>query len=242
MTNSIFNPHVSAMDPVTAFAKSLLLTCNIFLTVTGIGLLVYGLILLVIERRYMVIDNYNFSFENWIICTAVILLVVSLFGYYVNYKEIKTYLLLYAILLLLLFVVQVSVALFSAIVLHLGDGVNQMVQAKFEKKFLKNDTNFWKTFTDIQKNFRCCGVHGAKDYHTIPESCCQKRHTNGTCTKIFESSCTQAYSDALTPLHKSGGYICLVFSVLEPIGAWVALLIRKRLSASPDLPPETPAT
>ncbi|XP_063921943.1 uncharacterized protein LOC135136533 isoform X3 [Zophobas morio] len=165
MTNSIFNPHVSAMDPVTAFAKSLLLTCNIFLTVTGIGLLVYGLILLVIERRYMVIDNYNFSFENWIICTAVILLV-----------------------------------------------------------------------------FRCCGVHGAKDYHTIPESCCQKRHTNGTCTKIFESSCTQAYSDALTPLHKSGGYICLVFSVLEPIGAWVALLIRKRLSASPDLPPETPAT
>ena len=109
MTNSIFDPLVSAMDPVTAFAKSLLLTCNIFLTVsrmsfpqvcnknlqvTGIGLLIYGIILLVIERRYMVIDNYDFSFENWIICTAVILLVVSLFGYYVNYKEIKTYLLL----------------------------------------------------------------------------------------------------------------------------------------------------
>ncbi|XP_055975701.1 tetraspanin-19 [Sorex fumeus] len=165
--------------------------------VLGLLLIGFGVwLLLDINKFFSALGEDNClivsSFQTLIgIGSAIVLL--CLFGYLGIHNEMRRLLILYAVLLMVAFAVQL---MFSALIFTKKEEVYQVWHNKFDKlisnygsKDRPEDRTKWTILDALQKTLECCGQHNYTDwtkngnkenYGQVPCSC-----TNSTLRKWF---------------------------------------------------------
>uniref|UniRef100_A0A182IPX2 Tetraspanin n=1 Tax=Anopheles atroparvus TaxID=41427 RepID=A0A182IPX2_ANOAO len=136
------------------------------------------------------IDSHFYVPPNLLIAIGVILLVIALFGCVGALKESTVMINLYAVLLLIVFVLQVSAAI-AAFVMR--GQVSHMVRQKiFNSMAEYREHNTHNSIDMLQNTLECCGVDSYADWVQFlpsngslmeyPASCCSEPPVDGGCT------------------------------------------------------------
>ncbi|XP_047528169.1 leukocyte surface antigen CD53-like [Vanessa atalanta] len=181
---------------VPKFLKSvryLLAAINGLFLLTGITLLIVGVVVLVAFNQYdTLMTNRFFTLSGFIIATAVIIFVVSLLGFYGAFSEQFYFIAGYVVLLLVILIFEITIT-----VLGFGlqnDAANEirspMSQSLQLYESRRENAVVWD---DLQMGFKCCGIAGRHDWNNnrIPISCC---HIDYGTISPFECTAANAYT------------------------------------------------
>lgn len=137
------------------------------------------------------IDSHFYVPPNLLIAIGVILLVIALFGCVGALKESTAMINVYAILLLIVFVLQVSAAI-AAFVMR-GQVSNMVRQKIFDSmaEYQENPGTYRNSIDMLQNTLECCGVDSYTDWDQFlpsnatmmeyPETCCAEPPMGGEC-------------------------------------------------------------
>ncbi|KYB25203.1 23 kDa integral membrane protein isoform X2 [Tribolium castaneum] len=226
------------MNSIIEAITTVLYACNCLLGVCGLTLLIFGIVLLLKESRYVnIFDSIFLSVGSWSLCIGFLLLVVVAFGINALIKKKTCCLFRYAMLLIVVFLSQISLGLFAAVTLHPANNFTQRVQQRFEVPFKRNNSEFRTILNKVERNFKCCGIKGSTDYNTtVPKTCCENN-----CKRYHESGCVVTYAKDIEKHIKEIAYISLVFSLPHIGASCLSLILRKSyIRCFPQDTPHTP--
>lgn len=208
------------MAVVTSCTKGLFLIFNFVFWLTGLGLLVLG-ILSKYAFSYMLklsTDiNYNLAPYIMIGC-GVFIVLIGFIGCWAAVKEHGWALKLYMFVLVLLVLIEIAGGITGYVMRNkLSDGLKSGMENAVKKYY--KDSDFKEAMDKIQSDvIKCCGVNGYKDYvytqsnvtqgngttmneYKVPKSCCIDGKTDGC-------KYDQVISDAITNpgFYKDGCY------------------------------------
>uniref|UniRef100_A0A1B6E043 Tetraspanin n=1 Tax=Clastoptera arizonana TaxID=38151 RepID=A0A1B6E043_9HEMI len=186
--------------------KYLLFVFNLFFAISGIVLFTVGIL---IQQKYnydysQFIDEKMFTAPMLLIIAGVIVFVVASFGCCGAIKESNFILITYAILLFLIFNLEVAGGISGYL---MKEDIHDMLQERMNSSMLKYNTSpeITKPWNVLQYDLRCCGVESKDDWlivypnGTIPHSCCQQLAINEICTSQDASptGCLSSLKDVL---------------------------------------------
>lgn len=102
-----------------------------------------------------------------------------------------------------------------------------------------NDPNDPKNLVidDLQKNLKCCGASGAKDYNAtnLPLSCCpQNSESSSSCTEnnAYIQGCVKAIVELITDNYSFISLFVVVFALIQIIGILFSCLLARSIRSS----------
>ncbi|XP_069365473.1 leukocyte surface antigen CD53-like isoform X1 [Maniola hyperantus] len=142
--------------------------------VTGLILLTVGLIVLTKFNNYdLFVTKIFFTVPNFAIATAGIIFFTTILGFYGVTRNKYDYVVSFITLLvtILIFEITVTVLGFALEDSAWRGNVILYKMNEYMQEFINGwGTTFWNT---MQRELRCCGITGVKDFGTkIPISCC----------------------------------------------------------------------
>jgi CD63 antigen len=210
------------MGCLSGIAKYLLFLFNFLIVVCGIVLIAIGAIILVNENKG--IESFtDFSVGGFAIAVGVIIFLIAFFGCCGAIKENSCLLTSYAVILIVLLILQIVLGALAFVAIKNDDGeldkqVNTVVNKVFED-YVKDNTNEdkKKVIDEIQKDFECCGVNGPRDWDTagldVPDSCYEDGDRQ--ISKRFTVGCANKFKDVITSSIKVIGGVAIGFAVVE---------------------------
>nr|XP_034840380.1 leukocyte surface antigen CD53-like [Maniola hyperantus] len=151
--------------------KLLIWTITILFVITGLSLLIVGIFVLLMCNNYFVlIDNTFFLLPVFMIATAGIICLTAFYGVTRNkYDYVVSFITL--LVTILIFEITVTVLGFALEDSAWRGNVILYKMNEYMQEFINGwGTTFWNT---MQRELRCCGITGVKDFGTkIPISCC----------------------------------------------------------------------
>ncbi|XP_052756294.1 leukocyte surface antigen CD53-like [Galleria mellonella] len=181
---------------VPKFFKSVrysLAAINGLFLLTGILMLLVGVTILVQYLNYeLLITKKFFTLPRFAIGIGVIILLVSVLGFYGAISEGFYYIAAYVILLIVVLIFEMSIVIASYGLKN--NAVSEIRTTMEETRQLygsrKEITVLWD---ELQMNYECCGVTGRHDWisNQIPVSCC---HIDYGTVSPFECGLANAYS------------------------------------------------
>lgn len=188
--------------------KYLLFTFNLLFFFAGLALIIAGAVVQTRFRDYIAFFDSNFSAAAIVlIVVGGIILLIGFFGCCGAYKENYCMTMTFAVILGLIFVLEIAVGIGAAV-------MKNKVRKVIEDKMTESMSNYGKdghdgvtkAWNNIQKNFECCGVKNSTDWsnnNTIPDSCdcpADKKSDEKLCMKhdnkdIFKRGCINGISD-----------------------------------------------
>jgi len=188
-----------AVDCCSKFAKYFLFTFNSLIWIVGGTLLGVGIWMCVSRdaAELLRIATTDTS-DSLIRGAAVTLIIVGVFVFVVAFlgccgacKESSGMLLTYAVIITILFVIQViagicGVVFKDKILDVLGSSMNETVISRYGQPGMDETTQSWDY---MQRSFKCCGSEGIKDWEssewhkdnvnqTVPVTCCLLKNPN----------------------------------------------------------------
>ncbi|KAJ0180321.1 hypothetical protein K1T71_003725 [Dendrolimus kikuchii] len=221
---------------VPKFLKSIrytLAAVNGLFLITGIVLLIVGIVLLIQYTKYEeLLTQRFFNISGFVIATAVIVLLNSGLGFYGAISEQFYFIAGYVLLLLI-------VLIFEIIIVVLCYGLRNDAASEIRSTMLQSlqlyttRLDIAKIWDDLQMGFECCGVGSNFDYisNQIPVSCChidygtispfecrpQNTYSDGCATVLGEWLSYNAYVVALTAL-----IITCLQIIITSMSGWLA--------------------
>ncbi|XP_066995789.1 CD63 antigen [Anabrus simplex] len=165
--------------------KYLLFFFNLLFTVSGIGIIVAGGVVLAD------IDDYRTFMESRILAPPIVLIVVGTIVFLVAFlgccgaiKENYTMLVAYAVLLLVIFIAEFAVGITAAVA---KDDFSAVMKTSMNKSLshyekFTIERNAWDK---LQTKFECCGVEHPQDWNghltsgKVPPTCCMSTAPEG---------------------------------------------------------------
>ncbi|XP_053687941.1 tetraspanin-6 [Sabethes cyaneus] len=160
----------------TTTIKYLLFVFNLIFAVSGLILLIAGILVL------LDVNDYQHFVEDKLTAPPVVLIVVGTFvflvaslGCYGAIKESPKLLNAFAVFLLIVLIIEVAVAF--ATVAFKSDLQNAL-ENQLEKSIVRHNSADMAAWNSVHKQMMCCGVQGPKDWYdnnnrTMPASCCK---------------------------------------------------------------------
>ncbi|CAH1374753.1 hypothetical protein MTP99_016074 [Tenebrio molitor] len=221
------------MGCLSGIAKYLLFFFNFLIVVCGIVLIAIGAIILVNENKG--IESFtDFSVGGFAIAVGVIIFLIAFFGCCGAIKENSCLLTSYAVILIVLLILQIVLGALAFVAIKNDDGeLNKQVTTAVKKVFddyVKDTTNEdkRKVVDEIQKDFECCGVNSPAYWDSTgvntPDSC----YEDGDRSKKFTVGCADKFIDVITSNIKVIGGVAIGFAVVELVGAIFACMVRNR--------------
>lgn len=212
------------MGAVTTLVKALFLLFNFVFWVTGVALLVVGILVKFSFSYIMKLSkDINLNLAPYILIgCGVFIILVGFMGCWASIKEHGWALKLYMFVLILLFIVEI-----------IGGIAGFIMRAKLDtvlKSAIRNGVDHYKTDTDlhdamdqVQQKIKCCGVTTYKDYinstaakgnstESVPKSCCI--NSNGKDCAYLD---LRGKSLNATGIYTKGCYDTLLHSAKENI-------------------------
>jgi len=177
----------------TSCAKYLFFAFNLVFWILGIVVFAIGIYSRVENDSWkdLVIDSTTFSeAANLLIAAGVIVALIGFFGCCGAIKKQKWMLVVYSILVVLIFILQLAAGVYAyAKKDTIENTLAKKIKVVVKKSYGKTDTTANKGLTKavdwLQQNAQCCGAEGASDWKTsswmtgkssntrVPDSCCQ---------------------------------------------------------------------
>ncbi|XP_078060965.1 tetraspanin-18-like [Mustelus asterias] len=169
--------------------KYLMVTLNVLVCLSGFALLTVAFLLLFhpTEIRYVVsLNTVIFTGAMYAVVLSVVLFILGIMGSIAAYRENRTLLMLFLMLILLIFVVELCAGVGAFLFKF------QLTKPYFEDDLVNyyNGDNVTSPYSansnSIMISFECCGVSGPKDFlrtlefiilnphHEVPEACCKR--------------------------------------------------------------------
>ncbi|XP_076344514.1 CD63 antigen-like [Tachypleus tridentatus] len=182
--------------------KFLLFAFNLLFLISGIGLIIIGALSLKNLSKYadFLVDK-NTTSPTILITIGSIVFVLSFLGCCGAWKENYCMLMTFAVLLFLIFAVELAAGI--AAYIYRKD-LEKAIKEEMQNDLKKNKTeNNWD---EIQTDLKCCGAVNASDWDnieyssgTLPSSCC---HDAKSSCKIsdknrYEQGCVEALKNFL---------------------------------------------
>ncbi|XP_061183828.1 CD63 antigen-like [Saccostrea echinata] len=178
--------------------KILLFVFNLIFVIAGAGLIGAGATVQFKFKDYFILLGGQFSSAAaLLIAVGVIIFFIALFGCIGAWKENYCCVMIYAVLLVIIFILEISAGI-AGYVYH-GEVETQVkklmgdTQQKYQPG--KDEAKVWDT---VQTEFKCCGVTNYTEWeallnNTVPKSCCKK--SANTCTGSEADIPTNIYTE-----------------------------------------------
>lgn len=190
------DPHGEKESFGTIFLKYLLFLFNIFFLLGGGAVLAVGVWALVEKSDYIsLLGSSYFSASAYLLIAAgAIVILTGLIGCCATLKEIKSLLIVYLVLLLAIFLLEVIAGLLAFIKYkecfpfchQLDDEVQQNLKQNMQQRYQQPGQDSLTQAVDrLQQEFKCCGSNSSVDWAdsawiqdikykvVVPESCCK---------------------------------------------------------------------
>ncbi|XP_034542387.1 CD151 antigen [Notolabrus celidotus] len=173
----------------TICLKYLLFLFNILFWLAGGAVLAVGVWTLVEKSDYISLLNSSFySASAYILIAAgIIVIVTGVIGCCATLKEMKSLLIVYLILLLCIFLLEIIAGVLAYIKYQeLDEDLRQNLQVTMQQKYqLPGEESVTQAVDKLQQEFKCCGSHNSSDWmgsvwiqaadneRLVPDSCCK---------------------------------------------------------------------
>ncbi|KAL4714072.1 hypothetical protein ACJJTC_008426 [Scirpophaga incertulas] len=166
---------------------------NCLYLLTGILLLLCGVAVLVINKKFdLFVTQRFYNVPGFAISTGVIIIVSSALGFYAAFTENFYFVASYVVLSLAMLIfdvaaVIVAYGLKNDVVSEIRGAMSGTIQLYEQRREIA------VTWDNLQMGFQCCGVTGRHDWYSdrIPVSCC---HIDYGTVSPFECSLAKAYT------------------------------------------------
>ncbi|GJQ75616.1 hypothetical protein Trydic_g17695 [Trypoxylus dichotomus] len=222
------------MGCAAEFTKILLFVLNLLFVLAGLALLIIGVLfkLNLNEATDAIPDGLELA-PTLLIIVGCIVFVIAFFGCCGAVRESTCMLTTYAVILLIIFVLQVAVSVFAFLQIRDIDGLKLEIRNGLNTTFSRyaDDNVSRETVDVIQRSYECCGVLSSSEMRqpngTYPLSCC---HTDTeTCKTPFESSCFSLVYDFVVRSVKIIGIVAISIAAIEIFGAIAALCLSSSI-------------
>ncbi|NXA56859.1 CD63 protein, partial [Nothocercus julius] len=185
-----------AMEGGMKCVKFLVFIFNFIFWVCGVALIAIGIYAQVALNKALVVTSTSASSTPVaIVVVGVIIFFISFFGCCGAWKESYCMVTTFAILLSLIFLVEVAAAIAGYV---FKDKVRSVLEQGLQEAVQKygEDATLREGVDEIQKEFHCCGINNYTDWanvapfkgnDTVPQSCCR---INSTACNVHPSPAT----------------------------------------------------
>uniref|UniRef100_A0A3B4Z468 Tetraspanin n=1 Tax=Seriola lalandi dorsalis TaxID=1841481 RepID=A0A3B4Z468_SERLL len=173
----------------TICLKYLLFLFNILFWVAGGAVLAVGVWTLVEKSDYISLLNSSFySASAYILIAAgAIVIVTGIIGCCATLKEMKSLLIMYLVLLLCIFLLEIIAGVLAYITYQeLDDELRQNLKVTMQQKYQQpGEESVTQAVDKLQQEFKCCGSNNFSDWtnstwiqaadykRLVPDSCCK---------------------------------------------------------------------
>ncbi|XP_076027142.1 CD151 antigen [Genypterus blacodes] len=173
----------------TICLKYLLFTFNILFWLAGGAVLAVGVWTLVEKSDYISLLNSSaYSASAYLLIIAgVIVIVTGIIGCCATLREIKSLLIVYLILLLCIFLLEVIAGVLAYIKYQeLDEDLRQNLKVTMQQKYQQpGEESVTQAVDKLQQEFKCCGSNSSSDWagsvwiqaagnkRLVPDSCCK---------------------------------------------------------------------
>ncbi|XP_022323550.2 CD63 antigen-like [Crassostrea virginica] len=170
--------------------KILLLVFNFIFVIAGAGLIGAGAAVQLKFKDYFALLGGQFSSAAaLLIAVGVIIFFIALFGCIGAWKENHCCVMIYAVLLVVIFILEISAGIAGYVYHSEVEEEVKKLMTETQKEYSKggDKTEVWDA---IQKEFKCCGIMNYTEWKeqmtnsSVPKSCC-----------ISESGCSGSDAD-----------------------------------------------
>ncbi|XP_034106494.1 CD63 antigen [Drosophila nasuta] len=171
--------------------KYVLFAFNVLFALSGLGILVAGAIVLAD------VNEFNHFVEGRVLAPPIVLIVTGLIifliaslGCFGAIKESPTLLLTYAVLLAMIFIIELAVGIAACVFKSDLEGMLKNSLMESIKRSNHEDNVAWD---NVQRKLMCCGVDTPADWKaislnkTLPASCCQPEFVDTAAGNCFDS-------------------------------------------------------
>ncbi|KAK7790073.1 hypothetical protein R5R35_012996 [Gryllus longicercus] len=218
------------MGCATSLVKYLVFIFNFVFALAGLGLLVIGILLEKQVNEYDEFLNGKFHAPPIIlIVVGSLIFIVAFFGCCGAIRESHCMLIMYVILVLTVFILQVVVA---GLAFAYRDDTKDVIDSKL-KNYVFNYGNNKAIVDSIQTNLKCCGYEGTGDYTSqsvnIPSSCCPKLPTTCARKEAYDEGCKDALEDFIESQGNIIGGVAIGIAVIEIVGIIFGLCLANSI-------------
>ncbi|KAI4460948.1 tetraspanin [Holotrichia oblita] len=201
----------------------------------GLALLIIGVLykLNLNEATEAIPDSLELA-PTLLIIVGSIVFVIAFFGCCGAVRESTCMLTTYAVILLILFLLQVAVAVYAFLQIRDTDGLKTHFRSALNKLFgtYNTDPVATETVDIIQRSYQCCGMNASSEMSfgngSYFQSCCAA-DIQGPCTVPFATGCFQAVYDFVVGAIKVIGIVAISISAIEIFGAIAALCLSSSI-------------
>ncbi|KAK7864771.1 hypothetical protein R5R35_012267 [Gryllus longicercus] len=218
-----------------SLVKCLLFIFNLLFVISGITILVIGVLALYPYKEYATFMDPKFA-AGPIILIAVgsIIFIVAFFGCCGAIKENNCMLITYAVLLLTIFTVQLAAGICGYIYRH-------EVKRGAEKEIIKSmdnynsDVEIRDAWNILQSDLECCGVDGPRDWSVkripLPSSCCKHLDAEKMCklSNSYSIGCSSALKDKIEHFALIIGGVAIGIAFVQLLGVILACCLGRSI-------------
>ncbi|EDV56466.1 CD63 antigen [Drosophila erecta] len=171
--------------------KYVLFAFNVLFAISGLGILIAGAVVLAD------VNEFNHFVEGRVLAPPIVLIVTGLIifliaslGCFGAIKESPTLLITFAVLLAVIFIVELAVGIAASVFKKDLEG---MVKNSLQESIKRSNSEDTMAWDNIQQKLMCCGVDSPADWRTLsanktlPGSCCQPQFIDTTVGHCLDS-------------------------------------------------------
>ncbi|XP_035497176.2 CD151 antigen isoform X2 [Scophthalmus maximus] len=239
----------------TICLKYLLFLFNILFWVAGGAVLTVGVWTLVEKSDYISLLNSSFySASAYILIAAgVIVIVTGIIGCCATLKEMKSLLVVYLILLLFIFLLEIIAGVLAYInYQELDEELRQNLKVTMQQKYQQpGEESVTQAVDKLQQEFKCCGSNNFSDWtesvwiqaadnkRLVPDSCCKTpsdlcghRDHPSNIYKV-EGGCIMKLEDFILSQLYILGAVGIGIAFLQLVGMMFTCCLHKNLKDDP---------
>lgn len=208
--------------------KFLLWGFNLIFVLVAIALIAVGAYVQIALKDYFDLIEGSFSSAAaLLIAVGVIIFFIAFFGCCGAYKENRTCVLIFAGLLVIIFIMEIAGGIAGFV---LKGQVEETVE-KYMKENIQKNATVWDK---VQSKFECCGIHNASDWNreTLPSACCLSPTSGCTLNdtkSYYHDGCLDKFTTWVEDHVYYVGAVGVAFAFLQIIGIMFACCLARAI-------------
>ncbi|XP_036332330.1 CD63 antigen [Rhagoletis pomonella] len=178
------------------------------------------------NREEVDVDNSEALIATVILVLGTVLVVMAFFGCVGTYTESKSMLISYAVILVILLVIQIF--LVSISYTAASGSLSSGLQRGFDELWDKGHTNINTTLSFYEEWLHCCGKNSANDYFQMdkvpPASCCRYQDCRNV-LNLYVEGCEQKFGEYVREKTNSFNIVSWCLILTEFIGSVFACIL-----------------